>query len=379
MPARTPVAETRPGVMKWVIETGGLDISEIAKKMDVDESDVQGWTQKRSRISVAKLKKLSTYAKRPLAVFLLDDPPPVQTVPDYRRPSSATRITRDAALAIRFAHYLQEAAGEMMESCGEDASPDMRSDVTVRQSPEKTASQERRRMELDALQRAARPGDLTGQFEILRDAVESLNILVFQQRANPKEMRGLSLSDGRPCVILLNSQDSPAARRFTLLHEYGHILLRKGGMCVTSTNDEASSATQSVESWCNRFAAFALMPRAEFCEEYERQRDAGADGDEIVGLLSRKFATSRLATAIHALDLGLGTQGMVNDALAYTDPPKKGGGMSTPAHKCIKERGRKFVSLVLESRRARLISGRDALDYLDVDLRHTTELQEKLS
>ena len=374
MPARTPVAETSPDIMKWVVETGGLEIPEIAKRLHVDESDVQGWLEKKSRISVAKLKKLSTYAKRPLAVFLLDDSPPVPTVPDYRRPSSAAKITRDAALAIRFAHYLQEAAGEMMESCGEDASPDMRSDVTVRHSPEKTASQERARMELGAPQRAAGPGDPSGQFEILRDAVESLNILVFQQPANPDEMQGLSLSGGRPCVILLNSRYSPAARKFTLLHGYGHILLRKGGMCATSTN-EASSAMQGVESWCNRFAAFALMPRAEFREEYERQKNAGADGEEIIGLLSRKFATSRLATAIHALDLGLGTQDMVNGALAHADPPKKVG-RSTAALECIKARGRKFVSLVLESRRARLISGRDAIDYLDVDLRHTAELQK---
>ena len=379
MPARTPVAETSPGVMKWVIETGCLEIPEIARRLDVDELDVQGWLQKRSRISVARLEKLSKYAKRPLAVFLLDDPPPRQAVPDYRRPSFAAKITRDAALAIRFAHYLQEAAGEMMASCGEDASPDVRPGVTVQHSPEKTASEERLRLGLDEPERAARPGDLTRQFEILRDAVESLNILVFQQRANLDEIRGMSLSDRRPCAILLNSQDSPAARRFTLLHEYGHILLRKGGMCAAPTNDRASSAMQGVESWCNRFAAFALMPRAEFSKEYEKRRDAGMVGEETVDLLSRKFATSRLAAAIHALDLGLGTQDMVNSALAHTDAPRKGWGMSTPALKCIKERGRKFVSLVLESRRAQLISGRDALDYLDMDLRHTAALQEQLS
>lgn len=371
------MVEISPDVMKWVVETGSLEVSEIAKRLNVVESDVQEWLEKRSRISVAKLETLSTYAKRPLAVFLLDDPPPRPSVPDYRRPSSAAKITRDAALAIRLARYLQEAAGEMMKSCGEDTSPDMRTGVTVRHSPERIALQERRRIGSDAL-RAAKPRKLDDQFQILRDAVESLNILVFQQCANPEEIRGLSLSDERPCVILLNSQDSPAARRFTLLHEYGHILLRKGGMCATSTND-ASSAMQGIESWCNRFAAFALMPRSEFREEYERERDAGADDEKIIGLLSVKFATSRLAAAIHALDLGLGTQDMVNSALAHSEPPKEGRGRSTPARKCVKERGRKFVSLVLESRRAQLISGRDALDYLDIDLRHTAELQENLS
>lgn len=367
---RTPVVETSPDVMKWVVETGSLEVSEIAKRLNVGEADVRGWLEKRSEISVARLEKLAAYAKRPLAAFLLDDPPPVQAVPDYRRPPFAAKITRDTALAIRFAQYLQEAARDMMESLGEDASPDTRPGATARHSPERIASRERRRMGLDEL--PAKPGDPAGQFEILRNAVESLNVLVFQQRADPEEMRGLSLSE-HPCVILLNSRDPPATRRFTLLHEYGHVLLKRGGMCAVSTND-ASSGMRDIESWCNRFAAFALMPRAEFCKEYERQW--GADGEKI-GLLAGKFATSRLAAAMHALELGRGTQDTVNGALARADPLKKRG-KTTPARKCVEERGRMFVSLVLESRRARLISGRDALDYLDLDLRHTAELQDLL-
>ena len=368
---RTPVVETSPDIMKWVVETGSLEVSEIAKRLNVGEADVRGWLEKRSRISVARLEKLAAYAKRPLAVFLLDDPPPVHAMPDYRRPPFAAKITRDTALAIRFAQYLQEAAREMMESRGEDASPDTRPGATARHSPESIASRERRRMGLDGL--PAKPGDPAGQFEILRNAVESLNVLVFQQRANPEEMRGLSLSYEHPCVILLNSRDPPVTRRFTLLHEYGHVLLKRGGMCAVSTND-ASSGMQGIESWCNRFAAFALMPRAEFCKEYKRQ---GGAGGEKIGLLAAKFATSRLATAMHALDLGLGTQDVVNGALAHSDPPEKGG-RTTPVRKCVEERGRRFVSLVLESRRARLISGRDALDYLDMDLAHAAELQDLL-
>ena len=248
--------------------------------------------------------------------------------------------------------------------------------VTTRHSPETAALRERGRLGPDA-ERAAAPGDARRRFNALRDAVESLNVLVFQQGANLGEMRGLSLSDGRPCAILINSRDPPAARRFTLMHEYGHILLRKGGMCAGPGG--APPDARSVESWCNRFAGFALMPRAEFRDEYERQKSAGADGEGTIAALSRKFATSRTAAAIHALDLGLGTQAMVNRALKHRDAPaQKGGGYSPPV-KCISERGRKFVSLVLESRRARTISSRDAAVYLGTDLTHTKALQERLS
>ena len=376
--AKSLEVDISPAVMKWVIEDGGLEISDVADRLGVPESAVRGWMRERRKISVAKLEKLSAYARRPLAVFLLARPPARQTPTDYRKlPSSKSKITRDAAFAIRLARYLQGAAGEMMRMRGQDTSPGVGPGVTTRHSPETAALRERGRLGLDA-ERAAALGDARRRFNALRDAVESLNVLVFQQGANLDEMRGLSLSDGRPCAILINSRDPPAARRFTLMHEYGHILLRKGGMCAGPGG--APPDARSVEPWCNRFAGFALMPRDEFCGEYERQKAAGADGDEITTLLSRKFATSRPAAAIHALDLGLGTQAMVNRALKHRDAPaQKGKGGPSPPVKCISERGRKFVSLVLESRRARTISSRDAAVYLGTDLTHTKALQERLS
>ena len=359
--------EISPAVMKWVIEDGGLEISDVAGKLGVTESAVRGWMQDRRKISVAKLEKLSAYAKRPLAVFLLARPPARRMLHDYRKPKP--KITRDAAFAIRLTRYLQGAAGEMMRMRGQDPSPDVGSGATIERSPEAAASRERDRLGLDALERTVAPGDTRSRFNILRDAVESLNVLVFQQGANLEEMRGLSLSKGRPCAILINSRAPPAARRFTLMHEYGHILLDRGGMCAGPANGYTQPDAKGVEPWCNRFAAFALMPRAEFCREHERQKGAG--GDEIAARLSRKFATSRAAAAMHALDLGLGTRAMVNLALKHKDaPPRKCKGGPTPAVKCVSERGPKFVSLVLESRRAGTISSRDAAVYLGTDLAH---------
>ena len=357
--------EISPAVMKWVIEDGGLEISDVAGKLGVTESAVRGWMRDRRKISVANLEKLSAYAKRPLAVFLLARPPARQTLHDYRKPKP--KITRDTAFAIRLARYLQGAAGEMMRMRGQDASPDVGSGATIGHSPEAAASRERDRLGLDALKRAAATGE--GRFGILCDAVESLNVLVFQQGANLEEMHGLSLSKGRPCAILINSRAPPAARRFTLMHEYGHILLGRGGVCAGPGDGGMRTDARGVEPWCNRFAAFALMPRAEFCRECERQKGAG--GDEIAARLSRKFATSRAAAAMHALDLGLGTRAMADRALEHKDaPPRKSKGGPTPAVKCVSERGRKFVSLVLESRRAGKISSRDAAVYLGADLAH---------
>ena len=259
-------------IMKWVVGTSGLEIPDIAKGLKVPESAVNGWMEGSREISLAKLENLAKYVKRPLAVFLLDKPPDQKRRPDYRRLSQSNgKVTRKTALAIRLAGYLQEAAGEMMRLRGQDAAPNTRSGVTVRHSPKKIASQERLRLDIDGRQGASkRAGRTRRPYGSLREAVESLNIPVFQQGADLDEMRGLSLPDGLPCVIMINSKDSPAAKRFTLMHEYGHILLRKGDLCTPLMHGGSESTKQKVESWCNRFAAFALMPEDEFREEYEK-------------------------------------------------------------------------------------------------------------
>lgn len=381
MTANTLEVSISPDIMKWVIDTSGREIAEIAKRLDVTESAVRGWTRKSHKISVAKLENLSKYVKRPLAVFLLKNPPEQPEVHDYRRLSTSNpKITHKAALAIRLAHYLQEAAGDMMRLNGEGVSPDVRPGVTVRHSSKKIATKERGGLNLDALERAAEPGDRARRFyNILRGAVESCNILVFQQSAEIEEMRGLSISDRHPCVILINSKDSLAARRFTLMHEYGHILLKKGGLCVPQTPSKSTASTiQGVEAWCNRFAAFVLMPEVEFRKEYGDMKSAGTDDVEIVSRLSHRFATSRLSVAIHAVDLGLGTPSMVKNARKHTDAPRTTGRGPKPPVKCISERGRKFVSLVLESRQSQAISSRDATYYLGTDLKHTKALEDML-
>ena len=352
--------------MKWVVETGGLAAPDIAKKLRVPESDVQRWMQQRSEISVAKLERLSNYAKRPLAVFLLDEPPAERALKDYRTPRVA--LTRDAALAVRAARYWQEASAEMMDMLGCDASPRVRPGVAVRHSPERAAAEQMRKLGMDA-QPAGRGKGAEQLYGELRDAVESLNVHVFERGAKPEEMRCLSLSES-PCAVLVNSREPAAAKRFALLHGYGHILLGKGGLCAPLA---AAAPGSAVESWCSKFTLFALMPRADFAREFEgaaqtARRDSAA---EIPEILSDRFAVSLQAAAAQAVVAGLAAESGARRAPRL---PEKSKSRPGPAQKCVGERGRKFVSLVLESRRGGTISGRDALCYLDTDLRREKEL-----
>lgn len=97
MTANTLEVSISPDVMKWVIDTSGREIAEIAKKIGVTESAVRGWTRKSHKISVAKLENLSKYVKRPLAVFLLKNPPSSRrctTIGDCRHPTQKSHTRR---------------------------------------------------------------------------------------------------------------------------------------------------------------------------------------------------------------------------------------------------------------------------------------------
>lgn len=237
--------------------------------------------------------------------------------------------------------------------------------MTVRHSARRAASQERRRLGLDG--KGSAP-----EFGLLRNAVESRNIFVFEEEAELDEMRGMSLSYGLPRVILINSKDSPASKTFTLMHEYGHVLLGKS--CLRAPLAPGLEAA-AAESWCTRFASSALMQDGELRKECE-MGDTGTASSEIIGRLSGKFAVGRTAAAARAQNLGLAARGISDDARRGADASQTK--RTTPATRCPSGRGRKFVSLVLASRQAKAISNGDAMDYLDMDLAHTAALLEAL-
>jgi predicted transcriptional regulator len=108
---------------------------------------------------------------------------------------------------------------------------------------------------------------LTGQHEPDVNLGWILNLPKVEVQLSPRfEMGGLSglmtFSHGR-YVIMVNKNDSHARRRFTLAHEFKHLLdytaapvIHKG----LGSGDEARQA-QQIESVCNHFAACLLMPR----------------------------------------------------------------------------------------------------------------------
>ena len=139
---------------------------------------------------------------------------------------------------------------------------------------------------------------------------------------------------------------------------------------------------RSKQSWCNRFAWSVLVPLPEFMqahddmvsEDREKPDDGACFEDEdgmmaasskrTVDSMSDKFAVGKLPVATYTVERTMYLDRDVLWALKHAGAPQR---RSTPAAKRVGERGRKFVSLVLESRKWRSINS-TAAGYLGADL-----------
>ncbi len=91
-------------------------------------------------------------------------------------------------------------------------------------------------------------------------------------------------------VIVLNETDSPERRRFTALHELGHLVLS-----ITASDDKEA------ESFCHRFASAMLLPQEVVWREFGRTRKRISDYELIA--VKNQYGISAQAIMRRLFDL----------------------------------------------------------------------------
>lgn len=113
----------------------------------------------------------------------------------------------------------------------------------------------------------------------------------------PIPMSGLSYWDGTSWIIALNRSEPGTRQRFTLLHEYKHII-DHGRVRGLYRGNGNLSAEQQAERAADYFAGCALMPRP-------LMKRAWASGLQTPDRLARLFETSERAISVRLAQLGL--------------------------------------------------------------------------
>jgi Zn-dependent peptidase ImmA (M78 family) len=381
-----------PDVFRWLCGTSGWPAKDIARRIEVPEDEVRSWCEGKTKpvLPLTKVEKLSEAFKRPLAAFLLSKPPEeIKTLPDFRKlPDAHGDFSRETHLAIRKARRLQKVRRELMENLGSDVRVKVRT-RTLQDDPEVAADEERT---LSGLQYENMKGITDSViFNLWRDWFEQKNIAVFKMRMPMDDARGFVLSETEPFVIVVNSSDAHAGKMFTLFHEYGHLLLNEPAICNEDSNEVKDRRIADIERWCNKFAGAFLMPK-EVIESNDRIMTAihAKNFAESSKLISKNFFISRESALMRLLTLNLISAKVFTkerdefrrevarniEAIKERQKASEQKFKTQPLDKqCLSEKGHNFVSLVLKNSDLGYITSKDALEYLDVKLRHLEKLR----
>jgi Zn-dependent peptidase ImmA (M78 family)/transcriptional regulator with XRE-family HTH domain len=384
MPHSIP-ALVRPALLVWARERSGFRPEEAAAKIDVLVETLLAWESGADRPSISQLRKIGEAYKRPIAVFFLPNPPTdFDPQREFSRLSGVTPQKESPALrfALRLALFRREAAREVYEKLGEPI-PEFTASAHADENPEIVGGRICKLLGITWEQQVAWPSSYAA-LNAWRSAVERLGILVFQSGdVDLAEMRGTSVATGPLPVIVLNNADAPAGRIFTLLHEFAHILLTKGGHQTSMMEGRRLPKDQLLERVSNRFAAAAMMPEKEFLAEAANHQDALAgDEDELRRFASRIKASPeailRRLLSLHQVKVGLYRRmRRAWQNRTWTAPVQSAGGPPIEI-RIISAMGRPFVALVLDGYHRNAVSSSDVADYLGVQLKYLDKVARQL-
>ena len=96
-----------PAVLDWAITESGLSLPEVAEAADVEAEDLRAWLADERKPGVTAVRALVHTLRRPVAAFLLPEPP-VSIRPEVR--FRHTPGVHDRRLSATERRYLRKAA-----------------------------------------------------------------------------------------------------------------------------------------------------------------------------------------------------------------------------------------------------------------------------
>jgi Zn-dependent peptidase ImmA (M78 family) len=322
-----------------------------------------------------RLRKLANLFKRPLPVFLLPHLPKSPPLPkDFRKPAAIIKqpLGESSLMAVRKARWYQTVAKELMDDLGQPVHsfevPNLKSVPLV------DIINDIRKLDIDM---QVSWGNNWEALKRWRMYLEEQGIFVFQFPMPVEEIRGFSLvREEHPPVIVISSQDSPHGRIFTLFHEYSHILLEESGLCIPS--EAIDKGQQEVEKLCNEFAGNFLVPTPHLKESIKESQFSKIE--ELIPDLSKKFIVSQFVIlrrlySVKKVDYKE-YQRLFKELRKGVKKVESAGGNFYKNQ--YAEKGKRFISLVVEAESGKKITLSRALDYLGIKTRHYDQIVDML-
>ena len=379
----------KPDVLRWARETVGKSTDDVAERLKIGKETVLGWEEGRGHPTLSQLRELAVYLKRPLAAFFLPSAPVEPALPGaFRRLPEDRRepLTKKTLLAIRRARRTQDLARELAESegIGESTLPVGR--VLLSDDPGAVARRERERLGISVGTQFGW-ADKKEAVRNWRWALESRGLIVLELNMPLKEARAFSLMDNVVPLIVINSRDAAAGQVFSLIHEYGHLLLGRSGIADFMEEDRLTDDGRKAERFCNHFAGAFLVPEEDLlatgvvkAHGYGMEWQVSELSD-----LAALFSVSEYVIVRRLLMMGLASveyyrmQAAKYDAEIMEMQSQKRYGRRVPARACIRENGVPYTAMVFKAHSDERLTYRDVADYLYVKSKDLTAVADLLA
>jgi Zn-dependent peptidase ImmA (M78 family)/DNA-binding XRE family transcriptional regulator len=369
----TTLAHVTPEVLRWARESIGYTLDQAAARIGVNPEKLENAERGDIQLTLRQAERAADVYERPLAALFLPEAPAEEPQEaQFRRLPGAPPPPwppEMQALARRI-RARQDAAAELYETLddeppwGEVVAEQFQVDDYLLATTARTvlglrlAEQERWR-------------DTSGYTPLRRwvEEVERLGVLVMQDGSMPVEvMRGFAAVHPTVPAIVVNTQDDPRARAWTVVHELGHLIRTALGL----------PDGPETEDWCEEFAGEVIMP-TRWLDRVVQQlpgRDALAKVDEVALI----FGVTPLAAAVRIARNQLMPRDEIEAVIAAIRrrPPRGKGGGGNYYRTKITRLGPGFIRLVFNAVDGQALTLSNAAGLLEAKVNNFDTLRRTL-
>jgi len=373
-----------PVLLKWARETIGLSIEMAANKINVDSDVLKKWEEGIIETPTKKIKKLSEVYKRPTTVFLMNNIPDENISKKFRQLlySNINSFSTPTLMAIRKAIRIQTLAKDVLETSDNNFIKEI-SKLKLIDSYEKISEKLIESLGLNE-NIISKPKNVFEQLNMWKNSIEAKGIYVLEVGFPVREAKGFAIYDRKVPVIVLNTNDYPRSRIFTLLHELSHFIYGEDAI-----DDQYSlmnfSSDDKLEIKCNYLAGAVLVPSLYLKNKITSLNlNINNDINTSLEVLARIFNVSQQVTLRRIYITGYLNQNQFNnlnnsqkESYLNSNVIEKTTGGNFYI-KFIKNNSRSFIYDVLDAYRVKKISHFDVMNYLNIKSTTLASLENKL-
>lgn len=248
---KTTKIKVKSEVLKNLVESSGYTYEDISKKLGISSEKI-----KLGQLTLSQLKKISKLCQTSLAAFFSETffRPPI--IHDYRI-TRQKKLSPQVFLAQKKAYILSR---ELYSLTNKNSNiPDFGKE----KHPEMLAKKFRDWLKAPIIKDKP-PKSILREYKKIIE--EKMYIPVIELSFKADDVRAFSVPS-EVTTIVLNEEDTPQIKLFSLFHEVAHILKKNEGICSI----ELESSSQNIETFCNRFSAEFLIPKEDLEEEIKKR------------------------------------------------------------------------------------------------------------